>query len=94
MSNQDINADACFLCSEKTVDMELEISSLKEPMSEVEMAFILEQCPVIDRNDWATLFHAVPTDTADTVDIKSLKKMADIVVSEPPLKLEICHICG
>ena len=91
MSNEitpDIEASVCFLCSEESLD--IEISSLKEPMSEVELAFILERCPLVDRNGWATAPHTAPTDRAD---IQSFENGANII-SEQPLKLEICHVCG
>ena len=68
-----------------------EVASLEQPMSDVEMAFILEQCPIIDRDNWATSAHAAPT---DPVGIQPLQNLADIVTTEPSSKLEICHVCG
>lgn len=87
----DIDINICFLCNEENLDMTSEIRALEEPMSEVEAMFISEQCPIIDRDIWATLSPAAP---ADPVDMQSLQNLTNIAISEPSSKLEICHICG
>jgi hypothetical protein len=93
----DIDVNICFLCNEENFDMTSEIKSLEEPMSEVEATFILERCSVIDHDMWenvlggATASHPASTDGADE---QLSQNAADVTISEPILKLEVCHICG
>ena len=88
--NMDIDTKVCFLCNEENLDMTSEIASLKEPMSEIEQRFILELCPLVDRDTWATEFHAAPTDPTDIQPPQN----TNVVISKPSLKLELCFICG
>lgn len=88
--NMDIDTNVCFLCNEENLDMMHEIASLKEPMSEIETRFILEQCPVVDHDTWVTEFHAASTNSTDIQPPQN----TEVVISKPSLKLELCHICG
>jgi hypothetical protein len=93
----DIDLNVCFLCNEENLDMTAELKSLDEPISEVEAAFILEQCPVIDRDNWKKVFegttksHPIPVDATND---QLPQNATDVVISESTLKLEVCHRCG
>lgn len=98
----EMDSKICFHCT--PYDFTSELSILGEPMSEIEQAFVLENCRAIDRGTWINEFQQIKsgepelsTENRETVLATSdtaPSVIANDRVARDLSKLEECHICG
>jgi hypothetical protein len=89
----------CFHCTE---EINKELSSLSEPMTEIEGQFILERCLFYEREKWVKEIQSllpsreIPnTATSETFSFeKAIQRVGDERNVNSSNNLEICHICG
>lgn len=91
----------CFHCTSH--DLSTELSTLGEPMSDIEQTFILEKCTVIDRETWINEFQQIklPKPESSTENSETIPATSDALfitanndAARDPSKLDECHICG